>query len=189
MTTKLIFALIAGTLALVGNIPYLRDMFRRKIKPHPYTWLVWSIVSGVVLVGQIVKGAGFGIIPFAVSELFTITIFFFSLRYGFKKIPRKDTYFLIIALLGLIPWFITKDPTISVLVVVSIDAIAFIPTLIKAWRLPKTENPILYESNVARHSFALLSLSSYNIVTTLHSIVMIITNTWMTLILLRKKGK
>lgn len=188
MTWKIIFASIAGLLAVIGNIPYLRDMFRQKIKPHPYTWFIWSIVSGVTFFGQVAGGAGWAAIAFGASEIFTILIFLFSLRYGFKKIPRKDTYFLIAALLGIIPWIITKDPTISVIIMVSIDLIAFMPTFGKTWRHPESEKAILYESNVARHSLALLALSSYNIATMLHSIAMIITNTVMTFIILRKRN-
>lgn len=179
---------IAVILTVIGNVPYLRDVITNKIQPHPYTWLVWSIVSGVTFSGQIVKGGGIGSIPAGVAELFTIVIFLFSLRYGFRNIVRRDTYFLITALLGLIPWAITSDPTLSVVTVVSIDVVAFIPTLRKAWRLPKTETPILYAMNVVRHVLTLFSLQTYNVATTLHSIAMITTNTVMTFFILRPRG-
>lgn len=185
---KMIFAILAGMLAVVGNVPYLRDMFKGIVKPHPYTWFVWSIVSGVTLFGQVVKGAGWGALPFALSEIFTLMIFFFSLKYGFKNIPKEDKIFLILAILGIIPWFVTHDPTISVVVMVTIDVIAFIPTLRKTWREPTTEKPVLYGSNVARHSLAILALSSYNIATTLHSIAMIVTNTLMTIFISKRKS-
>jgi len=189
MNMKIIFASIAALLAIIGNVPYLIDIFKRRVKPHPYTWLVWSIVSGTVFFGQVAKGAGWGALPFAASEIFTIIIFFFSLRYGFKDIPKRDTYFLVVALLGIIPWILTKDPTLSVVILVTIDVIAFIPTLQKTWRLPNMETPILYSSNVFRHGLALLSLTSYNLATTLHSIAMIVTNTVMTLFVLRGRKK
>lgn len=182
--------IIASILAVVGNIPYLRDVIKGRAKPHPYTWLVWSIVSLTVFFGQVAKGAGIGAIPTGVSEFFTILIFFFSLKYGFKNIQRRDTYFLIIALLGLIPWAVTKDPTLSVIIVVAIDLIAFTPTLLKTWKHPSTETPVLYSMNVFRHILILFSLSAYNIATVLHSISMIITNTAMTVfILFRKENK
>ncbi|MCB1025096.1 MAG: hypothetical protein KDB79_11935 [Acidobacteria bacterium] len=184
---KELLAMIATLLAVIGNIPYLRDVLREKVKPHPYTWLVWSVVSAVTFFGQVVKGAGVGAIPTGASEIFTIIIFLFSLKYGFKNIRRRDTIFLIIASLGLIPWFYTKDPTISVIIVVSIDLIAFIPTLQKTKRAPETENQILFSMNAARHVLTLLSLETYNIATTLHSIVMIFINTLMTYLILRKR--
>ena len=187
--SKEVIAVIAAGIAVVGNIPYLWDMAKKKIQPHPYTWFVWSIVSGITMFGQFAKGAGVGAWPTAVSEGFTIVIFLASLRYGFKHIAKRDTYFLIAALLGLIPWALTHDPTLSVVVVVSIDLIAFIPTLQKTWRYPKTERPWLYASNVLRHGLALFALEAYNVATMLHSITMIIVNTVMVVFMLRPKAQ
>lgn len=186
---KEILVVAASLLALVGNIPYLVDVIKGKVKPHPYTWFVWMIVSCVVFFGQVAKGAGIGAIPTAFSEIFTIIIFFFSIKYGFKNPPRADKYFLVLALLGLIPWFLTKDPTISVIVVVSIDLIAFIPTLRKTYCYPKTEASLLYGTNVLRHSLALGALGSYNVATMLHSVVMIITNSIMVIFIKTCKEK
>lgn len=186
---QIILVIIASLLAFLGNIPYLQDVVKGRVKPHPYTWLVWSIVSLVVFFGQVVKGAGIGAIPTAASEIFTIIIFLFSLKYGFKNPPTIDKIFLAIALLGLIPWLITKDPTISVITVVTIDLIAFIPTLRKTYCLPKSETPLLYGSNVLRHSLILSTLGAYNIATMLHSISMIITNSIMVIFIKTCKEK
>lgn len=182
---KEILAIIASILAIVGNISYLKDTIKGNVKPHPYTWFIWSIVSMTTFFGGLVKGAGIGALPTGVAEAFTIVIFLYSLQYLFKKhkghIHKSDHYFFVIALLGLIPWALTKDPTISVIVVVAIDVVAFIPTLRKTWIRPQTERPLLYEMNVSRHILTLFALNSYNIATTLHSIAMICTNTLMTL--------
>lgn len=182
-------AIIAAVLAIVGNVPYLMDVIHQKIKPHPYTWLVWSIVSGVTFFGALQKGAGVGVIPTGVAEIFTFIIFFYSLRYGFKQINKIDTVYLIIALLGLIPWALTKDPTMSVIIVVSIDLVAFIPTIRKTWNNPKSETSILFTMNVLRHILTLFSLQAYNIATMLHSITMIIINSIMSSIINFKKVK
>ncbi len=182
-------AIIAALLAIAGNLPYLWDIFKGRVKPHPYTWLVWSIVSGTVFFGMLAKGAGIGALPTAASEIFTIIIFLFSLKFGFKGVTKTDTIFLCVALLGLIPWALTKDPTISVVIAVCIDLVAFIPTLRKTWAQASTETPILYGSNVLRHILALCSLQTYNIATTLHSVAMIATNTAMVGIILGRKKK
>jgi hypothetical protein len=176
--------ILAVSMSIIGNVPYLIDVIKHKVKPHPYTWLIWSIVSAVTFFGQVVKGAGT-----AFAEIFTIIIFIFSLRYGFKDINKRDNYFLAAALIGLIPWVLTKDPTISVIVVVSIDLIAFIPTLMKTYKRPDSEISILYIMNVTRHMLTLLLIQRYNIATTLHSVAMIVTNTMMTVFILKHKVK
>lgn len=186
---KEFFAIIASVFAIIGNISYFRDVISKKIKPHPYTWFVWTIVSGVTFFGQLVKGAGIGALPTGIAELFTVLIFLFSLQYGFKHVTKSDTYYLLFALLGLIPWVLLKDPTVSIIIVVTIDLIAFIPAFGKTKRNPATERPALYSMNVARHVLTLLSLRTYNIATTLHSIAMIIANTYMTFLILHKHAR
>ena len=184
---KDVLAMIAAVLAVAGNLPYIRDAFKRRVKPHPFTWLVWTIVSAVVVFGQIAEGAGIGALPAAVAGAFTTIIFLFSLQYGFKYVQKSDKYYLAAALLGIIPWLVFKNPTISVIIAVSIDLIAFVPTLRKTYLHPETETPILYGSNVLRHILTLFSLQAYNIATTLHSIAMIITNSTMVILITGKK--
>lgn len=183
---------IAVVLAIIGNIPYIKDVWNGKIHPHPFTWLVWSIVSFVTFFGALAKGAGIGAIPILASEIFTIIIFvlalWFGFKNGFKHILKKDWVYLTVALLSLIPWYLTKDPTISVIIVVFIDLVAFIPTIKKTANFPDSENSILYAMNFSRHILILITLDAYNIATTLHSILMIVTNSLMTyLILFNKK--
>ena len=183
-------AIVATLLAIVGNVSYLKDVFRGRVHPHPYTWFIWSIVSMTTFFGGLAKGAGIGALPTGVAEGFTLLIFFFSLKALFKRqtghIRTVDHYFLTIALLGLIPWALTKDPTSSVVIVVLIDIVAFMPTLRKTWFHPDTEKPLLYEMNVARHILTLFSLETYNVATTFHSVAMICTNTIMTAFIKRK---
>lgn len=183
------FAILAALLAIAGNLPYLWSIVRGTVRPHPYTWLVWSIVSGTVLFGMVAKGAGVGALPVAAAEIFTVIIFLFSLKYGFSGIARTDTYFLIAALLGLVPWALTSDPTLSVIMAVGIDIVAFVPTLRKTWAQPSSELPVLYGSNVLRHALGLLSLEAYNIATTLHSLAMIALNLAMTGVILGRGKK
>ncbi len=186
---KTFIAVLAAILAIVGNVPYLRDITKKRVQPHPYTWLVWTITSCIVFFGQVAAGAGIGALATAASEIFTVIIFLFSLKYGFKDIQRIDTFCLIIALLGIIPWIFTKDPTPSVIIAVSIDLFAFVPTIRKTWKYPKTETPVLYGMNVLRHILLLFSLRTYNVATMVHSIAMIVTNSIMTGLILRKKLK
>ena len=183
------FAIIAGLLVILANVSYSIDIVRGRVKPHSYTWFVWSVVTGIVLAGQVASGAGIGALPTALNELFTLTNFVLSLKYGYAKRTTIDTVFLVIALVGIAIWLATKDATASVIIAVGIDVAAFMPTLRKAWREPKTEAKMLYGANVIRHILSLLSLETYNIATTLHSIAMLATNTIMSAILLISRKK
>jgi hypothetical protein len=134
------------------------------------------------------QGAGLGALPILASEIFTVIIFIlavhFSYKNGFQEVKKIDIVYLVIALVSIIPWYLTSDPTISVVTVVFIDVIAFIPTIRKTYTDPASENYVLFLMNACRHILILLSLDVYNVATTFHSIVMIVTNALMTYIIL-----
>jgi hypothetical protein len=186
---KVAIVVIASMLAVVGNVSYVKSTLRGQTKPHPYSWFIWTIVSLTTFFGGLQKGAGVGAIPTGISELFTVIVFVLSLWRLIKgrdveQINKKvDTVFLVVALLGLVPWILTKDPTISVVTVVTIDLLAFIPTVRKTWSHPESENPLLYATNVARHVLTLIAIEAYNVATMLHSISMICSNTLMVILI------
>jgi len=184
---KEIFAIVAALLAVAGNLPYLWAMVKGRVRPHLYTWLIGSIVSGTVFFGMFAKGAGIGSLPVAVSELFTVLIFILSFKYGYRKITILDRACLAVALIGLVPWAFTHDPTASVIIAVAVDLMSLVPTFRKTWNEPSTEQPGLYASNALRHVLAVLSLATYNVATTLHSLTMILSNTGLLAVIYRKK--
>jgi hypothetical protein len=184
-------AVIVGiVLAIVGNIGYLLSVVKREINPHPVTWFIGSIVSAVTFLGAYVKGGGVGVWPILASEIFTILIFLFSLRLAmqtdFKIVQKRDWIFLVICLLGIIPWYLTNDPTISVITVVAVDVISFIPTILKTKNNPLSENGLLFICNALRHVLILFTLENINIATSLHSFAMITINSIMVFYIYRK---
>jgi len=178
-------------LAIVGNVGYLLSVWKKEINPHPVTWFVGSIVSAVTFFGAYVKGGGIGVIPILAAEIFTILIFLLALRLsfqnGFNNVRKIDLVFLAICIIGIIPWYLTNDPTISVMVVVAIDVISFIPTILKTKSNPASENSLLFICNVFRHLLILFSLENMNIATSLHSFAMIAVNTLMIYYIFRFK--
>lgn len=173
------FVFIAVILAAAGHIPYFWAALRGKVQPHPYTWFIGTVVSGIVVAGLFSRGGGLGTIPVLVTWLFTVAIFYLSLRKGIDAIKWVDAFPLILALLGIVIWILWKDPTVTVAIAVFIDVVSFAPTIRKTWANPSSEAPVLYGSNVLRHFLIIASLTSFNFVTLAHSVAMIAMNMFM----------
>lgn len=176
VSMKELFAAAAIGFSIAGHVPYIISTWRGKIHPHPYSWIIWTIVTLVIAAGQWAKGGGVGALPTVVTGVFGCTIFLLSLRHGFKHVHRIDHLFLAAALLAIVPWIYTKDPTLSVVAMTCIDTIGFLPTIRKAWVKPHTEHSIVFAMNVPRHVFELAALESYNIATALDPTVMLFVN-------------
>lgn len=56
MDYKLIIAIIAAVLTIIAYIPYFRDIFANKTKPHLFTWLIWGITQGTATVALLYGG-------------------------------------------------------------------------------------------------------------------------------------
>lgn len=140
MDLKVTLALVGIGFEVVSSLLYYRDIFRGKTKPHLFTFLVWSIVTTVAFLGQLAGGGEAGSWITGASALMIISVVPLCFWFGTKDITRTDTFFLVAALLSIVPWILTKDPLWSVILATLIDALAMFPTLRKTWRDPTSES-------------------------------------------------
>ncbi len=177
MNIKLLFALFSATITVVGYVPYLKDIFQKRTKPHVYTWVVWAITQGTAAVALWVGGGNAAVISLTAGTCLVVIVVFLSLKYGTKNITRSDTITLILALLAIVVWWRLKDPLPSVLMVSAIDGLGYIPTLRKSFNAPWSETLSFWAAMILAALFALLSSSEYNLLTMTYLATLIIANT------------
>ena len=182
---KELLGLISVLLYLIGCVPYIIDTIRKKTKPHIFTWLIWSIVTTLAFLGQYAKGGGAGSWSTGVAGLMALIITILSLKNGTKDINLSDKLFFIGALLAIIPWYVTKDPTLSIFIVIVLDACALLPTVRKTYKDPKSETFTTYFFNFIRQPLSIAALRTYNIATLLYPIYLFIANFVMMVIIRR----
>ena len=189
ITIKIFFGLVAGIVGALCFIPYFRDIFLYKTKPHIYTWLIWSLLQGTSVFIMLYGGAGIGILPFLIGTILCGSIFFLSFKYGTKNITLIDTICLIGALVALILYIFLHDPVASIILVALIDFIGFIPTFRKSYFEPKTETASTYLVSAISSVLAISALLNYSLITMLYPITLILTDMtcWFIIVLRRKK--
>jgi len=168
--------LITVALSVIGHTPYIIDTLKKKTKPHILTWLIWSIVTVLAFLGQWAKGGGAGSLTTGVTGVITIFIAILAFKNGTKNISKSDKVFFVAALFAIIPWYITKDPTISVVIASTVDAFAFYPTMRKTLKDPGSETLTTYIMNVLRHGLSIGALSSYNLATYIYPLILLVMN-------------
>src|SRR6185312_14871726 len=112
MSSKEIFGIIAIAISLIAYIPYFRDIFANKTKPHALSWLIWSILTGIAFFGQVVGGAGAGAWVNGFSTVMCFVVFIFGLVKGRANIIFIDWICLAGAGIAILFWFITKGPLV-----------------------------------------------------------------------------
>jgi len=186
---KEFLGVITIILTIIGHTPYIIDTVKGRTKPHLFTWVIWSIVVTVAFMVQITSGGGAGSWGTGVTALLVITIAILAIKKGTADITRLDKILFLGALLAIVLWYFTKNPTLSIILISIVDACAFSVTIRKTLKDPSSETMTTYGMNLLRHSLSILALAQFNMATVLYPAYLLFMNLIMTGIILRGKLK
>jgi len=185
---KPIFGIVAICFGLLAYIIYISGIITNKTKPHAFSWLLWTLTTAIVFTAQLTKGGGAGSWSTGFTCILCLAIGIISLFKYDKAYTRSDIIFISVALLALLPWFFTKNPTISVALIASIDAIGYAPTLRKSFYYPDEEKAASFGLNSIKHFISFMALQNYIAATWLYPVSQIFMNgIVVVLILIRRK--
>ncbi len=139
-----IIGILSGIISTIGLIPYIIDIFRRKTKPERATWLIWSVLGSVAFFSQRAEGATHSLWMTGIQTLNVILVFILSLKFGIGGIVKRDIISILLALAGLLLWYITKNPFLALLLVIFVDFIGALLTIYKSYLEPDTETSLTW---------------------------------------------
>lgn len=185
--TKEVASGLAIILIVIGYAPYIRDTVSGKTKPHIFSWLIWTIVTSVIYALQVSAGAGAGSWVTLGLVFLLLIILLLSIKNGSSVIKKIDVLFFILALLAIPLWLIVDQPVFSIILLSSIDMLAFVPTIRKSWEDPYSETLSLYVVTTFRHVLGVYALAQYNIITALFPVTWIVANALLSVILVIRR--
>lgn len=143
------FVFVSVALILLGDLSYLFYTIKGKVRPNKVTWFLWALAPLVAFAAEVKQGVGLSsLTTFAFGA---VPLFIFLASFLNKKADWKVTKFDLIcgafSLLGLILWGITKVGNLAILFGIAADGLAAVPTVVKAYQAPETENERVYLFN------------------------------------------
>lgn len=188
MNYKIISGILAALIGFIGYIPYFRDIFLKKTKPHLFSWLIWTLISGTAFFAQIKEGAGSGAWVVGLSSVICFSIGILAFFQGERKITISDWVALSGAVIGLTLWQLTSNPLLAIIFVSIADALAFIPSFRKAYYKPYEETAITWLVSSFKFILALIATETYGLTTVLYPLSLVITNgSFLIMLLIRRK--
>jgi hypothetical protein len=187
MDYKIVLGIIATIIGLIGYAPYFRDIFIGKTKPHVFSWFIWSVLTCIAFVAQVIEGAGAGAWVTGFTALICFVISILAVKYGEKQITRIDSLCLFGALVGIVLWLLTDNPLAAVVLITVTDALAFIPTFRKTYHKPEEETLIEYFLASVKFLVGLFALESFNLTTTLYPASLVLMNGAFVVMVLRRR--
>ena len=137
MDWKFYIGIIAGVIAFIAYIVYIRSILKGETKPNKATWWIWTFMGAVIGVSYYFSGAENTIwVPF-VEFIGPFSIALLSLKYGEGGLEdRTDIICLTGAIISIILWIIFKNPVVALVTNLAVDSFALIPTIKKSSKSP-----------------------------------------------------
>lgn len=187
MSTNIILGIFSVALVVLNYVPYYSDILRNKTKPHSFTWLIWSLISGIGFFAQIADNAGPGAWVTGIASAACFGIFLLSLRKGERDIAFIDYVSLLFAGCALVAWSLTDEPLYASILVTITDLIAVIPTARKSFYKPYEETAISYLVAGFQFIIALTALNNFSLTTALYPAFLIFANWGMYVLLIARR--
>lgn len=138
-------AKVSAIIGLLGYIPYVISVLRKKTVPNPATWWIWSVVGWIAVASYFSAGGTETFWLMFSYALGPSTIGLLSFRYGkVSSLEKFDIYCLVISLVSLILWRLTAVPILALLINLGIDITGALPTLRKTYFEPGTEDSLAW---------------------------------------------
>ncbi|HUQ17764.1 MAG TPA: hypothetical protein VM070_08245 [Candidatus Saccharimonadales bacterium] len=157
------FAVIGAVIGSIGGFYYLYETITGKAKPNRVTWLLWWLFPMIGFVAQRAQGVeALSWATFAAG--FTpllIVIASFLNKDAYWKTERRDYVLMAAATVGIVISVVANSPNIAILFALVADALAGVPTLIKAYRRPETESWIAYAISTFGFGLAVLAVPTF----------------------------
>lgn len=158
---KELYGYVAVILTVAAYIPYYRDILRGKTHPHVYSWSLWAVLTAILAGLQLQGGAGTAAWVTVVVGILCVGVVGLSLRKGKRDITTTDSVVASLALVAIVFWLLADKPLVSMVLAITADMLAFIPTVRKTYHKPYSETLSMYVTNVIRFMLAFAAIETY----------------------------
>jgi len=158
------FIYLGMFLQFAGGMSYLIDTVKATVKPNRVTWFMWILAPALAFFAQLQQGVGVEAWSTFIVWFVPLLIFIASFvnKKAEWKIQKLDIICGILSFIGLLLWMITKVGNIAIMFAIMADLLACIPTFVKSWYEPETENDSVFIFGSINSILSLLVITNWN---------------------------
>jgi hypothetical protein len=134
----------AGILFLAGNIPYILSIRRGETRPNRVSWLVWTTIGFILVGSYYTLGATSTLWLPLCQAIGQAIITCYAFKYCQGKWTKLDKICLTGAGLSLLLWWRSGSAEIALVMNMLMDVLGAIPTIVKMYREPESENRLFW---------------------------------------------
>lgn len=157
------FVLIGAVLNLVGTVGYLSETIKGKVKPNRVSFALWALAPLIAFAAQISQGVGLrSLMTFMVGfGPLLILLASFLNKKAVWQLSRFDYVCGGLSLIGLALWAVTKEGNLAITFAILADALAALPTIVKSYQDPESENGPMFLLAAISAGITLLTIDQW----------------------------
>lgn len=163
MLKDLVF--IGVGIQILGNLVYIKHMFKGEAKPNRVTWLIWSIAPMIATAAAVSNGVGWAVLPVFAAGFgpFLVLVASFFAQDAYWELKKTDYLFFILSLMALVFWGLTQIALVAIAFAILSEIFGAIPTVIKSWKFPETESGFNYIASIFSVLTSFLAMEAFSI--------------------------
>lgn len=189
MAPKTALGLLSIGIGAAAYTIYIGQTAKRKgVQPHPLSWILWGVVTGVAYLVQMERGGAAGSWVTGFTSCVCFLIGGFSLVKHTWRFSRFDKVSIWFGIGVLLFYIFSKNPTHSAVLATIVDVVGYLPTIRKGWFEPHKDSATSFSLNSLKFVPALFALESYSVATWLYPATLVVVNGGVaTLLLVRRR--
>ena len=144
MENYTLYGQIATSIITIAYLPYVFSIISNRTKPNKTTWLVLFLIGIITFFAYKNVGAVATLGVALANVIGPLFIFILSLKYGEGWENIKDFKYLILSVIAIILWQIYDSPLTGLVFNLIADSTAFLPTIVKSYLRPETEDMLTW---------------------------------------------
>lgn len=158
------FVYLGALLSTWGSLKYLIEVFKGKAKPNRVSWFLWALAPLIAFSAEVQKGVGVQSVMTFIVGFNPLIILITSLfnKKSYWKLKKMDYFYGGMSVLGLILWQITGEGNLAIFFSIMSDGLAGIPTIIKSWDDPRSENHQVFFYTMINAGITLLTIKVWS---------------------------
>ena len=159
-----IIGYLSGLATVFGYAPYIKEILTGTTKPARASWLIWSVLGTIAFASQFSEGARASLWMTGAQTVGVIIIFLLSLRKGEGGLKKRDIAALIVAGLGLILWYFTRQAVWALVFVIIADAAGNVITVMKSYEAPESETLSAWVFDTIGGLLAMIAVGGFSLI-------------------------
>lgn len=154
---------IAGFVIAMASIPYAISIFQGKTTPNRTSWLIWSMLSILLVTSYHDAGASNTIwVPliYVADQMFVAIVSLFP-KYGEGGKNKFDIACAIGAVVGIVLWWLS-GPVLALMFFILSDLLGSLPTAGKAFERPKSEDTFAWVMTFAGNGLNIFAVEKFS---------------------------